>query len=237
MTLGTNDKKKVAILGVLGLGCAYLVYSNLLSGPSGAPSATAPASRAAGNPDASGELPPAPVPGTKRAGPGGLRGRTEEFHPVLRSKRPEERIDPMSVDPTLKLEVLAKLEAQGPAGAGRNLFQFGVQPVKAELPKGPEPKVVPKPGAAQQASKEPPKPAAPPPPPPINLKYYGYSTQRENGKKTAFFLDGEEILVASEGDTLKRRYRVVRIGTTSVVMEDLESKREQPLPLAEELGG
>ena len=72
---------------------------------------------------------------------------------------------------------------------------------------------------------------------PITLKYYGYSTARANGKKQAFFLDGDDILVAGEGDTVKRRYRVVRIGVNSVVMEDVDSKRQQPVALAEEAGG
>jgi hypothetical protein len=58
-----------------------------------------------------------------------------------------------------------------------------------------------------------------------------------NGKKTAFFLDGDEISVAAEGDTVKKRYRVVRIGVNSVLMEDTESKRQQSLPLTEDLPG
>jgi hypothetical protein len=75
-----------------------------------------------------------------------------------------------------------------------------------------------------------------PPPPPITLKYYGFSSPPGAGTKTAFFLDGEDILVAKEGETVKRRYRVVRIGVTSVVMEDTDSKRQQTIPLAEEAG-
>jgi hypothetical protein len=51
------------------------------------------------------------------------------------------------------------------------------------------------------------------------------------GAKRAFFLDGEEILIGAEGDVLKKRYRVVKIGVNSVVMEDLLNKSEQTLPL------
>ena len=147
----------------------------------------------------------------------------------------------MTIDPTLRLDLLAKLQNEDPASGGRNLFQFGQPPPpKAELPKGPEPKVVPstfvgprQPGVQNESARE----APTPPPPPITFKYYGYSTARANGKRTAFFLDGDEILVAGEGDTVKRRYRVVRIGVSSVIMEDVESKRQQPLALAEEAGG
>ena len=48
-------------------------------------------------------------------------------------------------------------------------------------------------------------------------------------------LDGDEIIYAAEGDTLKRRYKVLRIGPTSVLMEDTESKRQQTVQLAEEV--
>jgi hypothetical protein len=49
-------------------------------------------------------------------------------------------------------------------------------------------------------------------------------------------MDGDQILVASEGEVLKKRYRVVRIGVNSVVMEDLEFKAEQTLPLEPQVG-
>ena len=116
----------------------------------------------------------------------------------------------------------------------RNLFTFGVPPPpKVELPKGAEPKIVPTtfvgPRQLPVVQNESAREAPAPPPPPITFKYYGYSTARANGKKTAFFLDGDEILVAGEGETVKRRYRVVRIGVSSVMMEDVESKRQQPL--------
>ena len=50
----------------------------------------------------------------------------------------------MTIDPTLRLDLLAKLQDEGPAGGARNLFQFGpAPPPKADLPKGPEPHIVP----------------------------------------------------------------------------------------------
>ena len=60
---------------------------------------------------------------------------------------------------------------------------------------------------------------------------------RGENSRTAFFLDGEDILVATEGQVVKKRYRVVRIGTSSVVMEDTQSKTQQTLPLQEEAVG
>ena len=92
-------------------------------------------------------------------------------------------------------------------------------------------------GPKSASSLPPPGPPQPPPPaaaPPILLKYYGYSSARGDNRKHAFFLDGDDILVAGEGEMVKKRYRVVRIGVNSVVMEDIQFKHEQTLPLQEE---
>jgi hypothetical protein len=86
----------------------------------------------------------------------------------------------------------------------------------------------------------PPVKAGPPPvapPPPITLKYYGIVTTLANGKKTAFFMDGDEILIETEGVTFKGRYRLVRIGVNNAVVEDIQYKHEQTLQLAEDAQG
>ncbi|PWU03740.1 MAG: hypothetical protein C5B51_18365 [Terriglobia bacterium] len=238
MKLGTNERGKVIALGVLLLVAGYLVYSNVISQPS---TPSAPASRPpaiAQAPDIPAVTPPVESarPVSPRAPSG--RGRNDEFRPVLpgHSKRADDRIDPGKIDPTLRLDLLAKLEQVEPPGSGRNLFQVGPPPKKEEPLKGKEP-IVPL-AAKKEDTKpaEPPKPPTPPPPPPINLKYYGFSSAPGSTTKTAFFLDGEDILVAREGETLKRRYRLVRIGVNSVVMEDTDSKRQQTIPLTEEAG-
>jgi hypothetical protein len=245
MKRGTANRTKVVFLAVLALVAGYLVYSNVFSGPGGTPDrgGAPPAAQepAQAGPGGAPPVLPGPVgtpvqdtvrteaPRAPVANRTAASGRGEEFHPVLHSKRPEDHIDPMTIDPILRLDLLAKVQGVEQAGGSRNLFQYGLPPVK--VLKGPEPVVIPSPVAkADDAA----KPAAPPPPPPINLKYYGFSTPRNSGKKMAFFLDGDEISVAGEGDTVKKRYRVVRIGVNSVVMEDSESKRQQSLPLTEE---
>ena len=116
-------------------------------------------------------------------------------------------------------------------GGERNIFQFGSAP----MPKTPEPKIIPAPATAPAPVNA--KPAEPvkPPPPPIPLRFYGYS-QAKPGEKRAFFLDGEEIVVATEGELVRRRYKVVRIGINSVVMEDTQSSSQQTLPLQEPVG-
>jgi hypothetical protein len=134
----------------------------------------------------------------------------------------------------LKTDLLAKVTAVEPSGGSRNLFAFGQPPPKEAELKGPEPKIAMY--GPPEAPKPPPPPGPPvePPPPPITLKFYGLSTVRNNGKKSAYFLDGDDILIASEGETLKRRYKLVRISASSVLLEDTESKRQQSVPLTQE---
>ena len=134
-----------------------------------------------------------------------------------------------SIDATLRLDLLAKLAEVKLQGGQRSLFEFSAAPAP------PEAKVIP--SAKIQTVPLPPPPPPPPvaerkpPPPPIPLKFFGYATAYRQGARRGFFMDGDQILVGSEGDVLKKRYRVVRIGVNSVVMEDLEFKAEQTLPL------
>jgi hypothetical protein len=238
--LGTENRKQVAILVLLGAGAAYGVYSSLLSGPSSAPSQAPerlPRRAAAAVPSS-----PAPESEAQPAGPPrapSVAGRSDEFKPKLRSKRPEERIDPTRVDPTLRLDLLARLqEAPAPAGV-HNLFQIAPPPPpKVDPPKGPEPVVV---AAGPHWGPRPlPPPPGPPPPPlpkqavPINVKYYGWAAPSGSGRKRAFFLDGDDVIVKSEGETIKGHYRVVRIGPTSVVVEDTNDKLQQTLTKVED---
>jgi hypothetical protein len=232
MKLGANEPKKIAVLGTLVLLGGYLAYTNLFSGPS------VPATRTAALPAVSEDPASTASAPAESAPPAGARapirrGRSDEFHPVLHSKRPEDRIDPSQIDPTLRLDLLARLQGVELASGGRNPFKIGPPP-KVEPLKGPEPIVKPLP--LQSKADPPAAPPGPPSPPPINLKYYGFTSASGTASRTAFFLDGEDILVAKEGDTLKRRYRVVRIGLTSVVMEDTDSKRQETIRLAEEAG-
>jgi len=243
MTLGANDKKKLGFLAVLGLVALYGVYSSLFSGPS-TPSAPAAVGRKgagsaaeadSGNPAPGASTPSAsqPAPDVHRATPG-ARPKTEEFRPALHSKRKEEQIDPLTVDPTLRTDLLAKVQDVKLEGGQRNLFQFGPLQLK-----GDEPVVKPRPqfGPFPVVEKAP-EPVAPPvetPPTPVTFKYYGLSTTRINGKTTAFFLEGEgEIILATEGMIVKKRYKIVRIGATSVVLEDVDSKKQQTVKYTEE---
>jgi hypothetical protein len=227
------EPKKIAILGVLLLVGAVTLYFNMFSGDSSAPApAVAPAAAPA-------PLPQAYIPSPAR--PAERRRNTEataggEFKPRLGPANPEDKPDPASIDPTLRLDLLAKVLQVEPDAVLRNIFQYGVAtlPPSAvkpiELPKNP-PKIV-----LNQPTVPPPPPGPPPPPqaPPITFKYYGYKVSKANGRKLAFLLDGDDILIAGENDSVKAgRYRVVTIGVTSITIEDTQFKKTQTLPLTE----
>jgi hypothetical protein len=250
MKFGAENKKAVYWLAVLGVLGAISLYVNFFSDSS--PSTSAPKSAAVTEreriaAEASGAA-PASVPAAPVASQQGTparqmgsanRSRGDEFHPSLHSKRKEDQIDPLTVDPTLHLELLAKVQEVKLDGGQRNLFQFGK--AAAATLEGPEPIVVHKAEAMGPPPAPPPPPPPGPPPPlpltPMTMKYYGLATKRIDGKRTAFFLDGEDIILATEGMTVKTRFRVVRINAETVVVEDIPAKREQTMKIAEDAGG
>jgi len=224
MKLGADNKKAAYALGGLLVVLGYVFYSSVLAGPSTPDVSSTP------------RVAPPPAGGDDEAAAEraqiASRGR-DEFLPWVH-RRNDKPLDPTTVDPTLHTELLAKLNEVPAAGSGRDLFSFG-KPPAAALP--PEPTLLPKvqpigPPVIQKHVD--PGPSAPPPPPPIPLKYYGIVTTLANGKRTVFFMDGDEILLETEGVTFKGRYRLVHIGVNSAVVEDIQYKHEQTLPLADD---
>lgn len=133
------------------------------------------------------------------------------------------------VDPTLRLDLLTRLQFVKPEEGGRNLFELGPPPMTPEqkaLLEHP-PNLVPKPL----------------PPAPINpqnavaevqipLQYYGFVKSGDKGEgNRGLFLDGDNVLVASEGELLKQRYLVVELKENSARMEDVEMKKGKDLPV------
>ena len=233
MKLGA-DRQKMMILGGLVAIAATVFYFNVLSDdtPPSAGSPTAGLVRS--------NLAPVASPSGVSRKADALRPQ-RDFRPKI-ARAPEERSDPATIDPTLRLETLAKLQTVTMTGTGRNLFEFGTAPPPAAPkldPAKPEPKIIPKrrmgpelppPPPAPVAKVEPPKPQAPP----IPLKFYGYVSGTKGGAaKRGFFLDGEDIQIAREGDVIKNRYKVIRFGLSSVEMEDTQFSQRQTLRLEE----
>jgi hypothetical protein len=155
-----------------------------------------------------------------------------DFKPSLKKSKPGEGPDPLKLDPTLRTDLLARLRAVEYAGVERNVFQFGAAKPKVTPEQIAEAK---KKAAEAEAKLSAPSNGPPPEPtaPPVNMKYYGYASRPGDPRRRAFLIEGEEIIVAAEGEVINKRYRVVRIGVNSLVVEDLQFKSQQTLPLQE----
>jgi hypothetical protein len=243
MKLGA-EPKKVAILGVLLLAVAVILYFNYRSGDSDSRPAPPPAFQPYQVASVK-TAPPAAAPPVRTAESGLSRDDRRrakqsvsagEFSFRQGAEPGEEKPDPSTIDPTLRLDLLAKLQQVESPAALRNIFQYGAAtpPPSAkpiDLPKGtPKIAVNNTPAPAQPIGPPPPPPA--PKAPPITFKYYGYKVSKSDGRKQAFLLDGEEIIIAGENDAMKAgRYKVVRIGLNSITIEDTQFKSEQTLQL------
>jgi len=59
-----------------------------------------------------------------------------------------------------------------------------------------------------------------PPPPVLSMKFFGYGSLPTNGPRRAFLLDGEEIHIVEEGDTVQNHIRITHIGNDRIEYED-----------------
>lgn len=163
---------------------------------------------------------PAPVQPDVAAEPAPARGRR-----AARGGRGAARNAPtgsyVTLDPRLRLDLLKLSEETEYKGAGRNIFR-----AEAEIPKPIENPIK----DASKTPPPPPQPTGPPPPPPIPLKFVGFASG--TGEATKVFLtQGDDIFVAAEGEIVNRRYKVMRINSNSVEIEDVLSNNRQTIPL------
>ena len=157
-----------------------------------------------------GEEAPAPVQSTAAPVAVGTKGKT---------RKPARTLLAHSLDPTLRFDLLKSSEDVTYKGNGRNIFSSQAPPPDIPQPVTPV-------GTAGQPATPPP----PPPPPPSGLKFYGYAGPKNGGKKV-FLIKGEDIFLAKEGDIVDRRYKIVRVGTTSVEVEDVLTNHTETIPL------
>jgi hypothetical protein len=183
---GTSSQWKVVGVAALGALALVLLFVNIVW----------PALKPAASPQPAASAPP---PARKVPARGRARGEAAA----------------QSLDPTLRLNLLASVEGVQYKGSGRNIFRG-----QAEAP-------IPQPLAAALK-----KPAGPPPPLPINLKFYGFASQPGESKKI-FLSQGDDIFIASEGDIVNRRYHILHIGVNTVEVEDVLDKRRQVIPLTQ----
>ena len=207
MNIGTEDKKKLITAGVAGffaIFAIYYLYTMLFAAPTTPP-------------------PPPPIITTAGVVNSGAKAV------AVRAPGAARKVGTTGgeLDPTLHMEAMLRAESLVYAGSGRNIFAPGspeeAAPVKLEQAKfTPRPGPVVPPPVIRQG---------PPPAPPINLKFFGTATNPANGTKKAFLLNGDDVFVASVGDIVQRRYRIVSISANSIMVEDLPNSNKQTLPL------
>jgi hypothetical protein len=66
----------------------------------------------------------------------------------------------------------------------------------------------------------------------MTLKFFGFANRPGETKKV-FLSQGEDIFIAAEGDIVDRRYRVLRISSNAVDVEDVINNNRQSLPLTQ----
>jgi hypothetical protein len=206
MRIGTEDKKKLAILavvGALGIGSIVYIYTSLMGSDAPAPS-TAPAAA------------PAPMPAAKPAAPAVKATKLSTGVAANVGTTSAE------LDPTLKMGPMLVTESLVYSGSGRNIFSATSMPLDIPKPVAPvRPKVV----APVYTP-----PPGPPPPPPIDLKFFGTETAA-NGRRRAFLLKDDDVFLAADGDIVQRRYKVITVSANSVLVEDMTTNNRQTLPL------
>jgi hypothetical protein len=140
-----------------------------------------------------------------------------------------QKLSNAGIDPTLHLEILARSEKIEYLGTGRNIFsaESAPPPIEKQLA-GARPGQSSQPGqpGVSTAPAVPAKPVAPP----IELKYFGY-TQTKDKSLQAFFIHGDDIFAARNGEIIDHRYKVGVIQATSVQVTDLGYNNTQTLPL------
>lgn len=170
--------------------------------------------------------------GATRTRPSGQRRRGRDERGTL--KLPAVVPANGDIDPILRVDLLDRLAKVELPAANRNLFESG--PTEAEMLQAavPNRKIPLKPIAALT-----PPTVVPPPPvmPQVNipLKYYGFARPSSTAEANrGFFMDGDDILVAAEGQMIKQQYLVVQLTATAAKLEDTHMKMGQSLPVTPE---
>jgi hypothetical protein len=205
---GSEDRKKIAaVIGFVLIASALFYFEYFYTG---SPATPAPVASA-------------PVATANNSAPAGNPPSGAAAKPLGTTSA--------ALDPTLHMEAMLVTESLEYSGSGRNIFSPSSAPVvtipnpiTGARPKpGPAPVVVPCPPNC-------PPPPPPPPPPVIDLKFFGVETTAD-GTRQAFLLHDDSVFLASAGDVVLRRYRVVSIEAKSVRVEDMQYNNTQTLPL------
>ena len=204
MNLGLEDKKKLGILSVAAvgaLGAVVYLYTQLF--PSTPPPAPAPPAAASST---------TPAKGSEST----ARSTSNPSEKPLATTA-------AALDPSLHMGAMLTTEALIYEGAGRNIFSTSSAVVNAAA--------LPRPIASARTQPTPVYvPPGPPPPPRIDIHFFG--TAASSGRPIrALLLRGEDVFLASAGDIVGRRYKVVAVSANSVTIQDLSNNNQQSIPL------
>lgn len=206
LKIGAEKKSRIialAVLGIIVVGLAMWDANRLFFSTPAAPPATAAESASASATTAPSD--------TDDNSSGDSGNGTAKRIPISLSK----------LDPTLHPEIMAQAESIRYTGSGRNIFSMNsAPPTSIEAVKGPVRPV-------QHVAAV---PTGPPPPPPIDLHFFGYEAR--GSLRKAFLIHGVNIYIASEGDIVDHRYKVIQILPFSIQVTDLLYNNTQNLPLA-----
>ena len=208
LKVGTENKRNVIIAGVLFAIVVGLAINQLVgpSTPSAPPSPT-----------------PAPTrPAVARQGPAATSAVQTSSSQGIGAPAAH-KLSNSGLDPALHLEKLAMSESIEYAGNGRNIFSAESAPVAIETATAAA-----RPSAVEAVNTGPPPP---PQPPVIDLKFFGYSANKD-GKREAFLLHGDDIFQAAAGEIVNHRYKVVAVDPHSIQITDLSYNNTQTLQLS-----
>ncbi len=125
---------------------------------------------------------------------------------------------------SLDLPLLARLDAIRYSGTRRNLFVAGASARQLRLQARAEKQ-------QRQAQARPHTALAGPLlPPAIPLKFYGY-VAHSGALRQIFLRMGDQIFVVHAGETVARRYKIMRIQPTMVTIQDMTDRHTQSVPL------
>jgi len=218
MKSGSDNRKKTIIaiaLGAVALGCVVFMLYTLFGGSSDSTPA------------------PQPAVATTAATPASTPKATQTAAGVPQGAIPGVDAQKMastssSLDPTLDEAAMLRTESLVYSGSGRNIFSAVSEPV-APMPTLPTNIPAARPVPTGPPPPPPPPPTCPPSCPPINLKFFGTATR--GAQRQAFLLQGEDVYLASAGDIVAHKYKIVSIAAGSIQVEDLSNGNTQTLPL------
>ena len=203
MKIGSENRTQVIAASALGLIALVRVgFMIWPSGPAVAPPVVAPAAAS-----------PSSSTSTRASSASGRAPESKANAKLVASAD-------MSLDPTLRLQLLHAVEGINYGGSGRNIFIDMPDPPPIPVPIQPP------------ADPTPQGPPPPPPPPAINLKFFGFANKAGEPKRI-FLSENEDVFIAAEGDIVNRRYKVIHINPSSAEIQDVLYNHSQNIPLTQ----